>query len=114
MASWCKPDKKDELFVRLMKGEKIDLHKDEDLFYHINRDRVSMEKQVERSKYDAIARHAKHAKEILRNGKRLRYKGEIPMDLWLTHPWFSPSLSKEERDANINRFFKMFPKFAGQ
>lgn len=118
LLAWVKPEKKDELLLRLCMGKTIDLHKDEDLFYQINRDRVSMEKQVNRNKYKQIANHMKETRKVLNtvDGKtvqgRFKYKGDIPADLYFTHPWFSPTLPKEERDANIERFFHMFPDFS--
>lgn len=118
MMSWVKPEKKDELLLRLVRGETINLHKDEDLFYQVNRDRVSMERQVNRDKYKHIANHMKETRKVLHtvDGKTLqgqfRYKGDIPADIYFTHPWFSPTLPKEERDRNIDRFFKLFPDFS--
>lgn len=118
MLAWVKPEKKDELLLRIARGETVDITKDEDLFFQINRDRVSMEEQVNRDKYQPIADHIKHTREVIGDikfgqtkGKKLRYLGDIPADIYFTHPWFSPNLPKEERDANIRKFFKMFPKF---
>lgn len=115
---WVTPEKKDELIARLLLGQKIDLHKDEDLFYQINMDRVSMEKHMTRDKYKPLANHMKDTRRVLKNidGKTVeghfRYKGEIPADLYFSHPWFSPTLSKEERNKNIEKFFRMFPDFS--
>jgi hypothetical protein len=115
---WAKPENKDILFAKLLKGEKIDLHKDEDLFYQINVDRVSMEKHMSRDKYKPLAQHMKDTRQVLTNidGKTVqghfRYKGEIPADLYFTHPWFSPNLPIEEKKANIEKFFRMFPDFS--
>lgn len=120
MMSWVKPEKKDALLLRLIQGHSIDLHKDEDLFYQINRDRVSIEKQVSREKYRPIANHMKEARKVMHTveGKTVegnfRYKGDIPADIYFSHPWFSPTLSKEERDKNIDKFFRMFPAFSIQ
>lgn len=118
MMRWARPEKKDELLFRIWKGERVDITKDEDLFFQINRDRISMEKQMERDKYKPLANHMKETRKVLHNveGKTVeghfRYKGEIPADIYFTHPWFSPTLSKEERQANIERFFRMFPDFS--
>src|SRR5258708_18503107 len=118
MLKWAKPTTKDKLLAKLLQGEKIDLHKDEDLFYQINMDRVSMEKHMSRDKYRPLANHMKETRKVLKNieGKTIeghfRYKGEIPADLYFSHPWFSPTLSKEERTANIEKFFRMFPDFS--
>jgi hypothetical protein len=118
MLKWVTPTEKDKLLARLIKGETIDLHKDEDLFYQINIDRLPMEKVMNRDKYKPLAQHMKDTRTVLHTvegktiGGHFRYKGEIPADIYFTHPWFSPTLSKEERDANIEKFFRMFPDFS--
>lgn len=112
---WVKPEKKDEIFARIIKGERsVDITGDQDIFNQVNIDRMPIEKIMDREKYRPIAQHAKNSKDVMKNGHKLKYKGEIPLDIWLTHPWFSPTLDKKERDANIDRFFKLFPKFKGE
>lgn len=118
MLKWAKPTVKDQLLAQVLQGKKIDLHKDEDLFYQVNMDRVSMEKHMSRDKYKPLADHMKETRKVIKNidGKTMeghfRYKGEIPADLYFSHPWFSPMLSKEERKANIDKFFRLFPDFS--
>lgn len=118
MLSWVKPENKDILLTKLCMGQQIDLHKDEDLFYQINRDRIPMERSMNREKYRPIANHMKETRKVLHtiDGKtkagHFRYRGEIPADIYFTHPWFSPLLSNEERQKNIERFFKLFPDFS--
>ena len=109
---WAKPDTKDLLFAKLVRGETVDITKDEDLFFAVNRNHASIESQVEREKYRGITEHVKNSRGIMTGNKKMKYLGEIPMDLWLTHPWFSPNLPKKERDANIAKFFRMFPAFS--
>ncbi len=112
---WVKPDKKDEILYKILRGDKsVDITGDKDIFNQVNVDRLSMDKLLDRDKYKGIANHAKAAKEIMKDGKKLRYKGEIPADIYFTHPWFSPLLDKKERDANIEKFFNMFPRFKGE
>ena len=118
LLSWVKPEKKDYLLAQLIKGQTIDLHKDEDLFYQINVDRMPMEKVMDRNKYKPLADHVKQTRQYIDDpwygktkDKKMRYLGEIPSEIYFTHPWFSPSLPKEERDANIRKFFNMFPAF---
>lgn len=111
-----RPEKKDELLMRIARGEIVDITKDEDLFYQINIDRVGMEKLVEREKYRPLVEHMKDARDVMTNegwnkDKTRKYLGEIPAELYFTHPWFSPTLSKEEKDKNIRKFFKLFPQF---
>lgn len=115
---WAKPTIKDQLLAQVLQGKTIDLHKDEDLFYQVNIDRISMDKHMTREKYRPLANHMKNTRQVLKNidGKTIeghfQYKGEIPADLYFTHPWFSPTLSKEERKANIEKFFRLFPDFS--
>lgn len=118
LLAWVKPEKKDILLARIFKGERVNIQNDADLFFQINRDRLPMEDQLNRDKYKQLAQHVKDAREVIDDkefgrtkGKKMRYLGEIPADIYFTHPWFSPSLPKEERDANIRRFFTMFPAF---
>lgn len=117
----CKPEKKDEILYRIWKGErKVNITADEDLFFQLNADRMSMEDFVNKRahKYEDFATELKTTKEGLYDkkygetkGKKMRYLGEIPSDIYFTHPWFSPKLPREERDRNIKRFLNMFPKF---
>ncbi len=116
--SWVKPEKKDRLLARMLKGERVNIQGDEDLFFHVNRERLSLEDQMKRDKYKPLADHVKNAREVVDDkkygftkDKKMRYLGEIPADIYFTHPWFSPNLSKLERDANIRKFFAMFPAF---
>lgn len=118
MLAWVKPEKKDRLLARMLKGEKVNIQDDEDLFFQVNRNRLSLEDQMKRSKYNQLANHVKDAREVVDDkkygftkDKKMRYLGEIPADIYFTHPWFSPNLAKAERDANIRKFFKMFPAF---
>jgi hypothetical protein len=113
-----RPEKKDELLLRISRGEVVDITKDEDLFFQINVDRISMERQVEREKYRPLVDDLKEYRKNLNDpkfgaskGKKLRYLGEIPEHLWFTHPWFSASLSVEERTANVKKFLNLFPAF---
>ena len=118
LLTWVKPENKDRLLAKLIQGEKVDITKDEDLFYRINIDRMPMEKIIDRNKYKPLAEHVKQTRKHIDDpwygqtkDKKLRYLGEIPADLYFSHPWFSPNLPKEERDANIRKFFRMFPAF---
>ena len=119
--AWIKPEKKDIILARILKGEKsVDITKDEDLFYRVNVDRIPMEELINKrvAKYSGLAEGMKAVRQNLADpdfgktkDKKLRYLGEIPEEIYFTHPWFSPLLSREERDANIKRFFNMFPAF---
>ena len=119
LLQWVKPEKKDELLTRIAKGEMVDITKDEDLFYQINVDRMSIDKAMDRNKYKQLAEDMKVVRQNLHDpmyGKTRsktfkRYLGEIPDHIYFTHPWFSPMLSAEERSANIRKFFNLFPAF---
>jgi hypothetical protein len=118
MLQWVKSEKKDELLMRIARGETVDITKDEDLFYRINVDRMSMDKVMDRDKYKPLAEHVKQTRAHIDDpqygktkGNKMRYLGEIPADIYFTHPWFSPNLPKEERDANVRKFFNQFPAF---
>ncbi len=119
LLQYVKPENKDELLLRIARGETVDITKDEDLFYQINVDRMSIEDAMNRDKYKPLAEDMKEVRKHLhdplygktRGGVTKRYLGEIPDHIYFTHPWFSPHLSKEERSANIKKFLNMFPMF---
>ncbi len=114
----CVPEKKDELLLRILKGEKVDITQDSDLFYLINKDRVSIDEFTNRDKFKAAAEDMKRHKQHIydthygksRNNK-LRWYGDIPTEIWFSRPEFSPLLDKKERDNNIRKFFNKFPMF---
>lgn len=113
---WARLTPEEMALAPLLKGEKIDLTKNEQLFYQFNRDRIGIEKQVEREKYDPLAKDVSDLRQAVDNkgwtkDKTKKLIGFIPNDIYFTHPWFSPNLSKKERDENIQKFFQMFPKF---
>lgn len=114
----CKPEYKDILLMKLIKGERIDITKDEDLFYQVNKDRVTLEQFVNRDKFKQQANNVKMQKEYLHDprmgktkGGKFRWLGDIPDEVYFSRPEFSPTLPKEERLANIKKFLNMFPTF---
>lgn len=118
LLAWVKPEKKDILLARIFKGERVNIQNDADLFFQINRDRIPLQDQMKRDKYQQLANHVKDAREVVHDrnygytkDKKLRYLGEIPADIYFTHPMFSPNLPKHERDANIRKFLNEFPAF---
>ncbi|SRR5260221_4565191 len=114
-----RPEKKDELLMKLAKGEIIDITKDEDLFFQINVDRMPIEQLMNRQCYvddaEDLAKVKRHLHDPrygkMKGGSLKRWICDIPTKLWFTHPWFSPTLPKAERDANIRKFANLFPKF---
>lgn len=118
LLAWVRPEKKDELLARIARGEVVDITRDEDLFYRLNVDRMPIEKLMDRNKYKPLAEHVKQTRSHIDDpwygktkGKKMRYLGEIPADIYFSHPWFSPNLPKHERDANVRKFFNLFPAF---
>lgn len=114
----CRPEKKDILLLQLLQGHSIDLTKDEDLFYQINKDRVSMDQFVNRNKFKADAQAFKDVKEGLhdtRMGKTKggnRHLGDIPAEIYYARKELSdPSVPREERIKNIKKFFNDYPAF---
>ena len=121
MIARVKPENKDKLLYRIWSGErKVNIQADEDLFFQLNADRMSMEDFVNKRahKFEGDAKAMDDIKDGLTDvkygrskGNKFRLKGHIPPEIYFTHPWFHPSLPREERDKNIARFFNMFPKF---
>lgn len=118
LLSRCKPEYKDILLMKLIKGERIDITKDEDLFYQVNKDRVTLEQFVNRDKFKQQAHNVKLQKEYLHDprtaktkGGKFRWLGDIPDEVYFSRPEFSPLLPKEERLANIKKFLNTFPTF---
>ena len=114
----CKPEYKDILLMKLIKGERIDLTKCEDLFYQVNKDRVTLEQFVSRDKFKQQAKNVKVQREYLHDprtaktkGGKLRWLGDIPDEVYFSRPEFSPQLPKEERLRNIKKFLNTFNQF---
>lgn len=116
----CKPEKKDELLMRIYKGEKVDITKDEDLFYQINKDRMSMDDFVNRDRFLQDKKEFKeHTKDHLvdtRFGKtkdgKGRLLGEIPAEIFFAKKELSdPSISDTDRLKAVKKFFNDYPSF---
>lgn len=116
----CRPEKKDELLMKIVKGEKVDITKDEDLFYQVNKDRMSMEDFVNRGKFIKDAKDFKEStknfltdtKHGKTNDKKGRYLGDIPAEIYYARKELSdPTIPKHERDKAIRKFFNDFPAF---
>lgn len=116
----CKPEKKDILLLKLLRGETIDVTKDEDLFFHVNKDRVTLEQFTNREKFRADAEDMKWMKKgmydpkhgKLRNGMSGRWLGDIPAEIYFSRKELSdPNIPKHERLKNIKKFLNEFPVF---
>jgi hypothetical protein len=114
----AKPDKKDVLLTRLMRGEKVDITQDADLFYQVNKDRVSLDEFTQRDKFKQEAENVRIQRQNLfdthhgqTRGKKMRWLGDIPAEIYFSRKEFSPMLSREERTANIRKFLNTYPQF---
>src|ERR1700719_1555284 len=93
----CKPEKKDEMLMRLWKGETINITQDEDLFFQVNKDRVSLDEFTNRDKFKESAEDFKKLKahtdaNHMSKGTKLRHIGDIPPEIFFSRPEFSPLL----------------------
>lgn len=111
---------KEDVLQRIMRGEKsVDITKSEDIFYQVNKDRVSIEQFTNRDKFKGIAADMKEFKRDLVDTKFGRTKGGhgrlvgvIPSEIFFARKELSdPKLSREEKNKNINKFFNEFPVF---
>lgn len=119
--SQVKPEYKDIILARILKGErKVRITGDEDLFYSVNRDRVSLEEFTNRDKFKAAAEQTKLMREHLNDkthgynkSKKMKWLGDIPAEIFFSRPEFSPNLPKAQRDKNIRKFLNTFQAFKG-
>ena len=110
-----KRDKQIEILARLLRGETVDLTKDEETFYAVNANKMDMEMFVSRDKFLPHAQQAKAIREQNRSnngfsaGKRFRHIGEIPANVFFSRAEFHES--NPNRDAAIRKFLNEFPAF---
>lgn len=113
--SQIRPEKKDIYLARLLRGETIDLTKDEDLFFQVNKDRVSLNEFTERDKFKRSAEDMKRMKSNIdpnhKSAGGMRLIGEIPPEIYFARPEFSPTLSREERSRNIKKWLNTHSVF---
>lgn len=116
--SECKPENKDLLLYRILKGERhVPITGDEDLFYQVNKDRVSLDEFTDRDKFKAAAEATKQTKAGMYDAsgkskdKKMRWLGDIPAEIFFSRPEFSPLLPKEERAANIRKWLNEYNAF---
>jgi hypothetical protein len=108
-------DKQVEIIARLMRGETVDIRKDEETFYAVNANKMDMEMFVSRDKFNEHAQQAKQIREANRinNGfspdHRFRHIGEIPANVWFSRKEFAPD--NPDREKNIKKFLNEFPAF---
>lgn len=113
-----KPEKKDMILARILKGERhVDITGDEDLFYQVNKDRVSLDEFTERDKYKLAAEDMKIAKQTILDtqhgvskGKKMRWLGDIPSEIFFSRKEFQTG-DKKEREKNIRNWLNKFSTF---
>ena len=115
MLANCKPEYKDILLARILRGETVDITKDEDLFYQVNKDRVSLDEFTNRDKFKASAKDMKRMKSHIdpnhKSASGMKLIGEIPPEIYFSRPEFSASLPKEERARNIKKWLNTHTVF---
>lgn len=117
MLAECKPEKKDLLLLKLLRGQTVDITKDADLFFQVNKDRVDMNQFTERDKFNQAAEAVKAQKEGMFHAdgstkeKKMKWLGDIPNEVFFSRPEFSPLLSAEERGRNAKKWLNEFNAF---
>lgn len=120
MKAYQEAKNKEEFLQRWAHGQKdIDITHSEDIFYQVNKDRVSMEQFVNRDKFKADAADMKEFKKDLvdpkygrTQSKHNRHLGDIPSEIYFARKELSdPMLPREERLKNIKKFLNDFPVF---
>ncbi len=113
-------DDKLKIWMNLLKYKTSDITQDQDIFFHVNAGRMSMEDFVNKraGKFEQDRIELKTLKDGMSDRKygrskenKIRWLGDIPEEIYFTHPWFSPLLDKKERDRNVKKFFNLFPQF---
>ena len=110
----CKPEKKDLLLYKIFKGETVDITKDEDLFYQVNKDRVSLDQYTNRDKFKASAEDMKRMKQGIdprhrSPGSHMRLIGEMPPEIYFNRPEFAAG--NPDRAKNIKKWLNTYTDF---
>ncbi len=120
MKAYQEAKNKEEFLQRFMHGQKsIDCTKSEDIFYQINKDRVSMDEFVNRDRFIDEAKAMHEFKRDLidpkfgkTQSKHNRLLGNIPAEIYYARKELSdPNLPPQERQKNIIKFFNEYPAF---
>ena len=114
-----KPENKDILLLKLMRGETIDLTKDADLFYQINlqegRIPVSSLTNQDKFKEDAKAIHElkrdMHNSNGMTKDKQMQWLGDIPEEIYWRDPRMCKNPDKQDRSKYIKQWFNDHPEF---
>jgi len=107
--------RRNHLLQQLLEGKKVDLRKDEELYYAAFGKQVSMDEFVNRAKYKNAGKQVKLDRELNRPNsgwtekKHMKHVGEIPASLFLARPEFHPS--NPDRDKEIKKFLALYPQF---
>lgn len=120
MKAYTEAKNKEEILQRIVRGERsVDITKSEDIFYQVNKDRVSMDQFVNRDKFVGDAKFMHEYKRDLYDtdhartkSKAMRQLGQIPAEIYFARKELSdPNLPREERLKNMKKFFNDFPSF---
>jgi hypothetical protein len=119
-AHYSKPSNADKILTRIVKGERsVDITGDEDIFYQVNKDRMTMAEFVNRDKFVEDAKSMKEYKKYLHDtdhgktsSKSMRQLGQIPPEIYYARKELSdPQIPREERLKSIKKFLNDFPSF---
>ncbi len=111
----CKPEKRDEALLRILRGEKdVDITKDEDLFFQVNKDRVSLDQYTNRDKFKASAEDMKKMKQNIdpnhrSPGSHMKLIGEMPPEIYFNRPEFAAM--NPDRAKNIKKWLNEYHAF---
>lgn len=120
MKAYTEAKNKEEILQRIMSGQKsVDITHSEDIFYQVNKDRVSIDQFTNRDKFKHDAAQMKEFKKDLvdqkfgqTKSKHGRLIGEMPAEIYYARKEFSdPTIPREERIRNMKKFFNDFPAF---
>lgn len=120
MKAYQEAKNKEEFLQRVVRGQKsVDITHTEDIFYQVNKDRVSIDQFTNRDKFKADAAYMKEFKRDLvdptfarTKSKHSRLLGEIPAEIYYARKEFSdPNIPREERLKAMKKWFDAFPAF---
>ncbi len=120
MKAYTEAKNKEEFLQRYMAGQRsIDITHSEDIFFQVNKDRVSMDEFVNRDRFKQDAKDMKEFKKDLYDqslgrtkSKHGRLLGDIPAEIYYSRKEFSdPNMPMEERIKHMKKFFNDFPSF---
>lgn len=109
-----KPESRDILLTRILRGEEVDITSSEDLFFQVNKDRVSLDQFTNRDKFKASAKDMKKMKQWIdpnhkSPGSHMKLIGEIPPEIFFSRPEFAAN--NPDRAKNIKKWLNTYSTF---